>query len=198
MNYFTSGPFDVTKLLAFDDQSNKLYFQATKPDQPQSRHIYELKLSANRASSDYLKCVTCDLHLINRNNSGHQNRSADALDDDENELGNSKNRLLHHSESHLTKQSDANSTDYSMLNLLNGLEDLNLSQYRPINFTVQNAEINDNITSLRKWITNCDNYDASFSPDFRYFALVCNGPNVPYVELWQNEPVKRRGRSFVL
>ena len=175
----------MTRLLAFDDRSSRLYFQATKPDQPQSRHIYELKLSLNRGSSDYLKCITCDLHLINRNSRGDQNSSADRTSG----ARNPKNRLAHS-----RSQFDTNSTDYFILDSL--LEDLNLSQHQPINFTVQNFEINEDIISLRRWITNCDNYDASFSPDFRYFALVCNGPNVPYVELWQNDPVKRMGKSL--
>lgn len=167
----------MTKLLAFDDRSNKLYFQATRPNQIHSRHIYELKLSANRGSSDYLKCITCDLHRTNRSDFGDQNRDHS---DGTNEVKNSES-----SPNKTPEQSADNSTaDYSPLD---DLADL------PINFTTQNAEINENITSLRKWITNCDNYDASFSSDFRYFALICNGPNVPYIELWQNEPVRRRG-----
>ena len=175
----------MTKLLAFDDQSNKLFFQATKPDQPQSRHIYELRLSSNRGSSDYLKCITCELHLISRNSSNWSDVSDETNERD-------KNPILR-SESHLDEQFIVNSFDYSMLD---NLEDLSLRQHPPLNFTVQNAEINENITSLRKWINNCDNYDASFSSNFRYFVLACNGPNVPYVELWQNEPVKRRSEFF--
>lgn len=184
----------MTKLLAFDDQSNKLYLQATKPDQPQSRHIYELRLSSNRGSSDYLKCITCDLHLISRNTSGWPNiLDATKEVDKSNPLYGGS--YLDYGKSHFNELPATNSTDYFMLD---NLEDLNLSRHQPINLTVQNAEINENITSLRKWITNCDNYDASFSSDFKYFALACNGPNVPYVELWQNEPVKRKGKLFVL
>lgn len=161
----------MIKLLAFNHQSNKIYFQATKTDQIQSRHIYELKLSSNKRSSDYLKCLTCDLHLLrNSLNTSINQKSI-----------NTQNKSIE-----LTESKEENEKS----------DNLDNSPYKPINFTIQNSQINDKITSSGKWIINCDNYDASFSVDFKYFVLICNGPTVPYIELWQNEPVLKRGMYF--
>lgn len=144
----------MTKLLAFDHQANSVHFQATKTDQLQSRHIFELKLSPNRRSSSHIECITCDLHS---NGSVRSDRIfVDYVDKAANDAVDASN--------------EANK--------------MNLYQqtyFQPVNITAQNAEIKDKITNLDKWIIDCDNYDASFSSDFQHFVLICNGPNVPYL-----------------
>lgn len=136
-----------------------LYFQATKNDQLQSRHIFELKLLPNKRSSTGIRCLTCDISNNNETIGDKNNPKKDEKNDNK--------------------------------NILQDLQKL----FQPINHTIQNAQINEKIVNVGKWEIFCDNYDASFSVDFKYFVLSCLGPVVPYLELWENSaPEKRKGK----
>ncbi|RWS25543.1 prolyl endopeptidase FAP-like protein, partial [Leptotrombidium deliense] len=57
-NFITHGKYDVTKLLAFDSDSNVLYYQRTATNHREQRHIYKLQL--NESNDD--QCITCALN----------------------------------------------------------------------------------------------------------------------------------------
>lgn len=52
----TSGDWDVTEILAYDEKRNKLYFLSTE-DLPRRRHLY----SANTVDDFNRQCLSCDL-----------------------------------------------------------------------------------------------------------------------------------------
>ncbi|XP_017375265.1 dipeptidyl aminopeptidase-like protein 6 isoform X2 [Cebus imitator] len=52
----TSGDWDVTKILAYDEKGNKIYFLSTE-DLPRRRHLY----SANTVGNFNRQCLSCDL-----------------------------------------------------------------------------------------------------------------------------------------
>uniref|UniRef100_A0A6I8QCZ1 A-type potassium channel modulatory protein DPP6 n=1 Tax=Xenopus tropicalis TaxID=8364 RepID=A0A6I8QCZ1_XENTR len=52
----TSGDWDVTKILAYDEKNQKVYFLSTE-DSPRRRHLY----SANTNGSFNRRCISCDL-----------------------------------------------------------------------------------------------------------------------------------------
>uniref|UniRef100_A0A8B9NPY9 A-type potassium channel modulatory protein DPP6 n=1 Tax=Accipiter nisus TaxID=211598 RepID=A0A8B9NPY9_9AVES len=52
----TSGDWDVTKILAYDEKRHKIYFHSTE-DLPRRRHLY----SANTNGNFNRRCLSCDL-----------------------------------------------------------------------------------------------------------------------------------------
>ncbi|KAG8443571.1 hypothetical protein GDO86_012106, partial [Hymenochirus boettgeri] len=52
----TSGDWDVTKILAYDERNQKVYFLSTE-DSPRRRHLY----SANTNGTFNRRCISCDL-----------------------------------------------------------------------------------------------------------------------------------------
>uniref|UniRef100_UPI00398E9326 inactive dipeptidyl peptidase 10-like n=2 Tax=Pristiophorus japonicus TaxID=55135 RepID=UPI00398E9326 len=54
--FITSGNWDVTSLVAYDEESQQIYFQSTE-ESPRTRHLY----SADTTSSFQRRCITCGL-----------------------------------------------------------------------------------------------------------------------------------------
>ncbi|XP_054706739.1 inactive dipeptidyl peptidase 10-like [Uloborus diversus] len=63
IDFLTMGRFEVTKIVAYHEGSNNIYFLATKENRPGEQHLYSVPAKKSSFAPS-IKCLTCDEEFL--------------------------------------------------------------------------------------------------------------------------------------
>ncbi|XP_011502782.1 PREDICTED: dipeptidyl aminopeptidase-like protein 6 [Ceratosolen solmsi marchali] len=158
----THGKFEVTRILAWDQVNNTIYFMGIPTNRPSQRHLYRVSSQIPQVGRSLHSaiCLSCSVFSKHENHNIVDNDAAKTLDFDHIHLNRNFNKL-------------------------NG--DENVRKEYLISKAYEIRIQDKNKIKQSKNPESCQYYNAIFPSNFEYFVLECLGPGIPTVTLYKTE-----------